>query len=67
VLTTNEGSILVMGYGTSKSGSQEHAGIPVPLRAMGPQAANLMGLHDQPEIFDVILRSLNIKNPNKNK
>ncbi|HMT04651.1 MAG TPA: alkaline phosphatase [Solirubrobacterales bacterium] len=65
VLTTNEGGSMVMGYATSKTGDQEHAGIPVPLRAQGPQAANLMGLHDQPEIFDTILRALKIRNPNK--
>lgn len=66
MLTTNEGSPLFLGYGTSASGgSQEHAGIPVPLRARGPQAANLMGLHNQTEIFDVILRALKIGNTNK--
>ena len=67
VLTTNEGSPLIISYATGRKeeDDQEHSGIPVPLRAQGPQAANLMGLHDQTEIFDVILRALNIKNPNK--
>lgn len=65
VLTTNEGTNMIMGYGTTKSGDQEHSGIPVPIRASGPQAANLMGLHDQTEIFDVILRALAIQNPKK--
>lgn len=63
VLTTNEGSTMVMGYATSKSGDQEHAGIPVPIRAKGPQAANLMGLINQTDIFKVILRALKIKAP----
>lgn len=67
VLTTNEGSTLIMNYATTRAedGDQEHSGIPVPIRAQGPQAANLAGLHDQTEIFDVILRALNLKNPNK--
>lgn len=69
ILTTNEGSPLILGYATAKKedDDQEHAGIPVPLRAQGPQAANLMGLHNQTEIFDVILRALKINNPNMNK
>lgn len=61
VLTTNEGSTLVLGYASSKSSDQQHTGIPVPLRAQGPQAANLMGLRDQTDIFKVVLRALKIK------
>lgn len=64
MLTTNEGSPMFLGYGTSTGDSQEHAGLPVPLKARGPQAANLMGLNDQTKIFDVILRALGIRNPN---
>ena len=62
ILTTNEGTTMVIGYATSRSGDQEHAGVPVPLRAQGPQAANLMGLRDQTDIFDVVLRALKINN-----
>ncbi|MBN8867394.1 MAG: alkaline phosphatase [Solirubrobacterales bacterium] len=61
ILTTNEGSQLVLGYATSRSGDQEHAGIPVPIKAMGPQAANLMGLNNQTDIFKVITRALGIR------
>lgn len=69
VLTTNEGSPLTLGYATTRAedGSQEHSGIPVPLKARGPQAANLMGLNNQTDIFKVVLRALKIKNPNKSK
>ncbi len=61
ILITNEGERMVMGYATSKSGSQEHAGITVPVRATGPRAANVMGLKNQTDIFDVIVDALKIR------
>lgn len=62
ILITNEGAFLTMGYGT-KSGdsSQEHSGITVPVRAYGPRAANLMGLKNQTDLFDVVVDALKIR------
>lgn len=62
ILITNEGSLMTMGYGT-KAGdnSQEHSGITVPVRSFGPRAANLMGLKNQTDIFDVVVDALKIR------
>lgn len=62
ILITNEGERMVMGYATAKNdSSQEHAGITVPVRSFGPRAANLMGLKNQTDIFDVIVDALKIR------
>lgn len=66
VLETNEGAQMTMGYATKKNGtSQEHAGITVPVRATGPRAANVMGLKDQTDLFDVIVDALKIRTGKK--
>lgn len=62
ILITNEGERMVMGYASAKDdGSQEHAGITVPVKATGPRAANLMGHKNQTDIFHVIADALKIK------
>ena len=39
-------------YGTApKGGSQSHTGAEVRVAAQGPQAANVVGLHDQTDLY----------------
>lgn len=62
ILITNEGGRMVMGYATARGdSSQEHTGITVPVRALGPQAAHLMGMRNQTGIFHVIANALKLK------
>jgi alkaline phosphatase len=45
-------------YATSTSGSQAHTGATVRVAAIGPQAANVLGLVDQTELFEIMERAL---------
>ncbi|HEY7706587.1 MAG TPA: alkaline phosphatase [Gaiellaceae bacterium] len=63
ILTTDEGENMMVTYGTTAgltapSVSQEHTGATVPIAAYGPQAANVVGLIDQTEIFRIIARAI---------
>ncbi|MRJ78198.1 alkaline phosphatase [Aeromicrobium sp. SMF47] len=58
-LLTNEGSPLTINYGTSAAGgSQQHTGSQLRIAAYGPQAANVVGLTDQTDLFFTISRAL---------
>jgi alkaline phosphatase len=58
-LITDEGEIMQVTYGTgSTPAGQGHTGSQVRVAAIGPQAANVIGLIDQTEVFDIMARAL---------
>ena len=60
-LTTKEGSIMRVAYGTSAAGgSQQHTGTQLRIAGYGPQAANVVGLSDQTDMFFTISRALKL-------
>ena len=59
LLTTDEGEIMQVSYGTGAlPTSQEHTGSQIRVAAQGPQAANVVGLIDQTELFSIMSRAL---------
>ncbi|WEO78457.1 alkaline phosphatase [Cryobacterium sp. SO2] len=51
-LTTEEGSTMLVSYGTAEAGeSQQHTGSQVRIAGYGPGAANVLGLTDQTDLF----------------
>jgi alkaline phosphatase len=59
VLLTGERAPLTVSYGTnSYHRSQDHTGSQVRIAAMGPQAANVVGVRDQTDLFRLMLRAL---------
>jgi alkaline phosphatase/streptomycin-6-phosphatase len=59
VLLTADHVPMTVAYGTNGyHRSQEHTGTQVRIAAMGPQAANLVGVRDQTDLFRVMLRAL---------
>ncbi len=60
-LTTDEGGVMQISYGTGSSAtSQEHTGSQIRVAAQGPQAANVVGLIDQTDLFRVMARALGV-------
>lgn len=60
-LTTNEGQPMTVAYGTAdEGGSQMHTGSQLRIAATGPQAANVLGLTDQTDLFFTIQRALKL-------
>ena len=60
-LLTGEGSPLAINYGTSPAGgSQQHTGSQLRIAGYGPQAANVVGLTDQTDMFFTIARALKL-------
>ena len=68
ILVTDEGAQMKVTYGTSAinpatgfpAGSQEHTGTQVRVAAYGPQAANVVGLIDQTDVFRIMARALDV-------
>lgn len=64
VLLTDEGSQMMVTYGTAagdpRAVSQEHTGTQIRVAAQGPQAANVVGLIDQTDLFEIMVRALGI-------
>ena len=61
-LTTNEGEIMTVTYGTGETPtSQEHTGSQIRVAAQGPQAANIVGVIDQTDIFRIMARALGVE------
>jgi alkaline phosphatase len=66
VLVTDEGAEMMVTYGTASinpatglpAGSQEHTGTQIRVAAEGPQAANVVGLIDQTDLFYTMARAL---------
>lgn len=60
-LTTDEGGVMQVSYGTgSAPTSQEHTGSQIRVAAQGPQAANVVGLIDQTDLFRIMARALGV-------
>ncbi len=60
-LLTADGQPMTISYGTApKGGSQEHTGAQVRIAGYGPQAANVVGLTDQTDLFFIISRALEL-------
>ena len=58
-LITADGAQMKINYATTKPGvSQEHTGTEVRIAAQGPQAANVVGITDQTDLFDTLRRAL---------
>lgn len=61
-LVTRDGEPMTINYGTAPAGaSQEHTGAQVRVAAQGPQAANVVGLTDQTELFTTMRRALGLR------
>ena len=60
-LITADGVEMVINYATNLPGrSQSHTGTEVRVAAQGPQAANVLGVIDQTEVFDIMARALGV-------
>ena len=58
-LVTADGAPMQINYATNTVGqSQEHTGTQVRIAAQGPQAANLVGVTDQTDLFRTLRRAL---------
>lgn len=61
-LITNEGASMTLNYGTALPGSSmEHTGTQVRIAAYGPQAANVVGLTNQTDLFGTVKRALRLR------
>ena len=59
LLTTDEGELIQVSYGTGTlPTSQEHTGSQIRVAAQGPQAANVVGLIDQTDLFRIMSRAI---------
>jgi alkaline phosphatase len=62
ILTTKEGAPMEVSYGTApKGGSQSHTGAQLRVAAQGPQAANVVGLNDQTELYHTLARAIGVE------
>lgn len=60
-LRTKDGADMTISYATAPlSGSQQHTGTQVRIAAGGPQAANVLGVTDQTELFYTMSRALGL-------
>jgi alkaline phosphatase len=60
-LLTVDGSPLTLNYATAAAGgSQQHTGTQLRIAGYGPQAANVVGLTDQTDLFFTISRALRL-------
>lgn len=59
VLLTHDQAPMVMSYSTNAyHRSMDHTGTEVRIAAMGPQAANVVGITDQTDLFRLMLRAI---------
>jgi alkaline phosphatase len=62
VLTTADGAQMTVGYGTEPPGtSQSHTGTQVRIAGQGPQAANIVGVTNQTDLFYTMKRALGLE------
>lgn len=60
-LRTKDGADMTISYATAPlTGSQQHTGTQVRISAGGPQAANVLGVTDQTELFHTMSRALGV-------
>lgn len=63
-LTTSEGAELTVVYGTNVQGRlQQHTGAQVRIAARGPQAASVLGIGDQTDVFFLMAAALGLIEP----
>ncbi|CAN5263793.1 alkaline phosphatase [soil metagenome] len=64
-LTTADGAPMAVNYGTAPlGGSQQHTGSQLRVAGYGPQAANIVGLTDQTDLFFTMARAMGlVENP----
>jgi alkaline phosphatase len=61
-LLTHEGQPMVVNYATNLDGrSQSHTGTEVRIDAQGPQAANVVGVTNQTDLFHTMSRALGLE------
>lgn len=60
-LTTREGSVITVNYGTAEEGSQGHTGTQLRIAAYGPRAVNVSGLLDQTDLHYIIRDALKLR------
>ncbi len=61
-LLTKEGQPMVVNYATNLHGrSQSHTGTEVRVAAQGPQAANVVGITNQTDLFHTMARALGLE------
>jgi alkaline phosphatase len=61
ILETDEGGLMQVSYGTGSTPTGHgHTGSQIRVAALGPQAANVVGLIDQTDLFDIMARALNV-------
>ncbi|MFC6880316.1 MULTISPECIES: alkaline phosphatase [Actinomadura] len=61
-LVTADGAQMKLNYATNPAGeSQEHTGTEVRIAASGPQAANVVGVTDQTDLFATMSRALGVR------
>ena len=61
-LLTADGQPMVVNYATNLDGqSQDHTGTEVRIAAQGPQAANVVGITNQTDLFHTFARALGIE------
>jgi alkaline phosphatase len=62
ILTTADGTDMTVNYATTPHGtSQDHTGSQVRIAAQGPQAANVVGVTDQTDLFHTMMRALGLE------
>jgi alkaline phosphatase len=62
ILATKEGAPMEISYGTApKGGSQSHTGAQLRAAAQGPQSANVVGIHDQTELYHLLARATGVE------
>jgi len=60
LLRTRSGALMTVSYATNAyHRSQDHTGTQVRIAAQGPQAANVVGVTDQTDLFGLLNRALN--------
>ena len=60
-IITHEGQPMVVNYATNLDGrSQSHTGTEVRVAAQGPQAANVLGITNQTDLFHTMARALGV-------
>ncbi|MBW6527523.1 alkaline phosphatase [Sphingomonas sp. RHCKR7] len=60
-LTTRDGSVITVNYGTAEEGSQGHTGTQLRIAAYGPHAVNVSGLLDQTDLHYIIRDALALR------
>ncbi|ALC10573.1 alkaline phosphatase [Sphingopyxis sp. 113P3] len=59
-LSTRDGAVMTISYGTAEEGSQEHTGAQLRIAAFGPRAVNVSGLLDQTDLHYIIRDALKL-------